>query len=79
MAGAKPEYLPVILALASQVPYMDSTTSNATFVLLNGPIRKKIGMNSGIGALGPNAEANSVIGRAMVLTTIKSSRDIGKV
>jgi hypothetical protein len=67
MAGAKPEYLPVILALASQVPYSDSTTSNASMVLVNGPIRKQIGMNSGIGALGPNAEANSVIGRAMVL------------
>jgi hypothetical protein len=67
MAGAKPEYLPVILALASQVPYMDSTTSNASMVLVNGPIRKQIGMNSGIGALGPNAEANSVIGRAMAL------------
>lgn len=67
MAGAKTEYLPVILALASQVPYSDSTTSNASMVLVNGPIRKQIGMNSGIGALGPNAEANSVIGRAMVL------------
>jgi hypothetical protein len=67
MAGAKPEYLPVILALASQVPYSDSTTSNASMVLVNGPIRKQIGMNSGIGALGPNAEANSVIGRSMVL------------
>ena len=67
MAGAKPEYLPVILALSSQVPYMDSTTSNASMVLVNGPIRKQIGMNSGIGALGPNAEANSVIGRAMNL------------
>ncbi len=67
MAGAKPEYLPVILALASQVPYMDSTTSNAVMVLVNGPIRKQIGMNSGEGALGPNAEANSVIGRAMTL------------
>jgi hypothetical protein len=67
MAGAKPEYLPVILALASQVPYSDSTTSNASMVLVNGPIRKQIGMNSGIGALGPNAEANSIIGRAMVL------------
>jgi hypothetical protein len=67
MAGAKREYLPVILALASQVPYSDSTTSNASMVLVNGPIRKQIGMNSGIGALGPNAEANSVIGRAMVL------------
>jgi hypothetical protein len=67
MAGAKPEYLPVILALASQVPYMDSTTSNANMVLLNGPIRKQIQMNSGIGALGPTAEANSVIGRSMNL------------
>ena len=67
MAGAKPEYLPVILALSSQVPYADSTTSNASMVLVNGPVRKQIGMNSGQGALGPNAEANSVIGRAMVL------------
>ena len=67
MAGAKPEYLPVILALSTQVPYMDSTTSNASMVLVNGPIRKQIGMNSGIGALGPTAEANSVIGRAMTL------------
>jgi hypothetical protein len=67
MAGAKPEYLPTILALSSQVPYMDSTTSNASMVLVNGPVRKEIGMNSGIGALGPNAEANSVIGRSMVL------------
>jgi hypothetical protein len=67
MAGAKPEYLPVILALASQVPYSDSTTSNASMVLVSGPIRKEIGMNSGIGALGPNNEANSVIGRAMTL------------
>ncbi len=67
MAGAKPEYFPVILALASQVPYMDSTTSNASMVLVNGPMRREIGMNSGIGALGPNNEANSVIGRSMVL------------
>jgi hypothetical protein len=67
MAGAKPEYLPTILALSSQVPYSDSTTSNASMVLVNGPVRNEIGMNSGIGALGPNAEANSVIGRSMVL------------
>lgn len=67
MAGAKPEYLPVILALSSQVPYMDSTTSSARMVLINGPIREEIGVNSGIGVLGPNAEANSIIGRSMVL------------
>jgi hypothetical protein len=67
MAGAKPEYMPVLLALASQVPYIDSTTSNAMGILVNGPIRNEIGMNSGIGALGPENEANSVIGRAMNL------------
>jgi len=67
MAGAKPEYLPVILALASMVPYQDSTTSIAQMVVVNGPIRNEIGMNSGMGALGPNNEANSVIGRAMTL------------
>jgi hypothetical protein len=67
MAGAKPEYLPVILALSSQVPYMDSTTSSSRMVLINGQIREEIVVNSGIGALGPNAEANSVIGRSMVL------------
>jgi hypothetical protein len=67
MAGARPEFFPAILALASQVPYSDSTTSNASMILINGPARKEIGMNSGIGALGPNAEANSVIGRAMNL------------
>ncbi len=67
MAGAKPEYMPVLLALASQVPYMDSTTSSSRMVVINGPIREEIGVNSGIGALGPNAEANSIIGRSMVL------------
>jgi hypothetical protein len=67
MAGAKPEYLPVLLALSSRVPYSDSTTSIANMVVVNGPIRKKIGMNSGMGALGPDNEANSVIGRSMTL------------
>jgi hypothetical protein len=67
MAGAKPEYFPVILALASMVPYQDSTTSIAQMIVVNGPIRKEIGMNSGLGALGPNNDANSVIGRSMTL------------
>jgi len=67
MVGAKPEYLPVLLALASLVPYQDSTTSIANMVVVNGPIRNEIGMNSGLGALGPNNDANAVIGRAMTL------------
>jgi len=67
MAGAKPEYFPVILALASMVPYQDSTTSIAQMIVVNGPVRKEIDMNSGLGALGPNSDANSVIGRSMTL------------
>ena len=67
MAGAKPEYFPVILALSSMVPYQDSTTSIAQMVVVNGPIRKEMAMNSGLGSVGPGNDANSVIGRSMTL------------
>jgi len=69
MAGARPEYLPVILALAASgmSARSSSTTSFATISLVNGPIRKKIGMNCGIGALGPYNHANASIGRAYAL------------
>src|SRR6185503_19166899 len=55
MAGAKPEYFPVILALAaSGVSARGSTTSSmAAMVVVNGPIRNEIGMNSGTGAMAP--------------------------
>jgi len=62
MAGAKPEYLPVILALANHVPFGNSTSSMANMILVNGPIRNEIGMN-----YGPYNEANSVIGRTYTL------------
>jgi hypothetical protein len=66
MAGAKPEYFPVILALAaSQVSARGSTTSStANMVVVNGPIRREIDMNWGIGAMGPFNHANATIGRA---------------
>lgn len=69
MAGAKPEHFPVILAIASTgVPSLyTSTTSFARMVVVNGPIRDTIGMNAGIGALGPFNESNAVIGRAWTL------------
>jgi hypothetical protein len=67
MAGAKPEYMPVLLALSTVAPASSSTTSNAGMIVVNGPIRKEIGMNAGIGALGPENEANSILGRAMNL------------
>ena len=67
MAGAKPEYLPVILALANHVPFGNSTSSMANMILVNGPIRDEIGMNYGTNVMGPYNEANSVIGRSYTL------------
>lgn len=72
MAGARPEHLPVILAIAStQIPAMPSSTgSYGSMVVVNGPVAKTIGMNSGVAALGPFNYANSVIGRAWTLMSI---------
>jgi hypothetical protein len=69
MAGAKPEYLPVILAMAASgtTGRSSSTTSQATVAIVNGPIRDEIGMNYGVGAMGPYAHANATIGRAFGL------------
>jgi hypothetical protein len=66
MAGARPEYFPVILALASSgiSARSSSTNSIATISVVNGPVRNEIGMNSGIGAMGPYNHANATIGRA---------------
>lgn len=71
MAGARPEYLPVVLAMASTgiSARSSSTTSWATISLVNGPIRNELGMNAGIGAMGPYNLANATIGRAFALTS----------
>lgn len=68
MAGARVEYFPTILAVLTQASsFGNSTSSAANMIVVNGPVRKEIGMNSGIDALGPFAEANSVIGRSFTL------------
>lgn len=69
MAGARPEYFPTILAIASTgtTSLISSTSSFARMVVVNGPVRNEIGMNSGIGALGPFNHANATIGRAWTL------------
>jgi hypothetical protein len=75
MAGAKPEYFPVILALAAtEVTALHSSTSSfAAMVVVNGPVRNELRMNSGLGALGPFNRANATIGRAYGLL----SRNLG--
>jgi hypothetical protein len=69
MAGAKPEYLPTILAIAESglTSLSSSTNSFATAAVINGPIRDKLNMNYGIGAMGPFAQSNAAIGRAWTM------------
>ena len=75
MAGARPEYFPAILALAASgiTAIHSSTSSFAAMVVVNGPVRQQLGMNSGLGALGPFNHANATIGRAYGLL----SRNLG--
>src|SRR2546426_4933974 len=66
MAGAQPEYFPVILALAATGVSArgSSTSSMASMAVVNGPIRHQLGMNCGTGAMAPYNHANTTIGRA---------------
>ncbi|MBN1848564.1 MAG: hypothetical protein JW932_08255 [Deltaproteobacteria bacterium] len=72
MAGARPEYMPVILAMAaSGVPAIfSSTQSFARMITVHGPICDEIGMNSGCGAMSPFNQANAVIGRVATLMAL---------
>jgi len=75
MAGAKPEYLPVILAIAASgiSSIYDSPDSLVRAVVVSGPVREEIGMNFETGAMGPFSQANATIGRAWTLM----SRNLG--
>jgi len=72
MAGAKPEYFPVILAIASTGMEAISVSDNSFVAgaVINGNIRDEIGLNHSYGAMGPYAHANTTIGRAWSLLSI---------
>ncbi|MFC1920523.1 hypothetical protein ACFLYQ_02230 [Chloroflexota bacterium] len=67
MAGCKPEYLPVVLAIAESTCPIGSTHTFGQFLCVSGPIVKEIGMSSGCGMYGPGNRANATIGRAYEL------------
>jgi len=69
MAGCRPEYFPIVLALGSSgiASLFSSTNSFAFSMVVNGPIRDKLNMNYGIGALGPFAQPNATLGRAWTI------------
>jgi hypothetical protein len=66
MAGARPEYFPAILAIASTGTNArsSSTSSMAGMAVFNGPIVDELLINSGTGALGLYDNASALIGRA---------------
>jgi len=75
MAGCRPEYLPVVLA-AVEAALIDefgmhgvlcTTMFCGPTVIVNGPVARAIGMNSGGNALGQGNRANASIGRALQL------------
>ena len=80
MAGAKPEYFPVILAIGSTGMTSVNVSDNGFMAaaVINGPIRDEIGLNYEIGAVGPYAQANTTIGRAWNLLSINGG-NCGKV
>lgn len=75
LAGCKPEYLPVVLT-AVEAALIDefcmhgllaTTWFSSPVVIVNGPIARAVGMNSGGNALGQGNRANATIGRALQL------------
>ena len=75
MAGCRPEYLPVVIAGLEAVcndefnmhGVLATTMGVGPILVVNGPIRREIEMNSGINALGQGNRANATIGRAVQL------------
>ena len=75
MAGCLPEYLPVVLA-AVQAACTDAFNIHGVLattyfvgplIIVNGPVARAIGVNSGTNALGQGTRANATIGRALQL------------
>jgi hypothetical protein len=78
MAGCLPEYFPVVVAAWSALNaegyvtrgIWQSTTGTAPMLLVNGPVRERIGLNSRGNVFGSGFRANATIGRAIRLTAI---------
>ena len=78
MAGCLPEYMPVLTAAVEAIcdPVFNLYAIQATthpcapLLIINGPIREALDLNSSSGAYGPCWRANATIGRAMRLALL---------
>jgi hypothetical protein len=75
MAGCLPEHLPVVLACVEAActdefnvhGVLATTMPVGPVIVVNGPIRRAIGMNAGVNVFGQGNRANMAIGRALQL------------
>ena len=75
LAGCDPEYLPVLIAATEAVAAREfnlqglQTTTDpvAVWLIVNGPIAQRLGINSGANCLGQGTWANATLGRALRL------------
>ena len=75
LAGCLPEHLPVVLAAVRAActdafnahGLLATTYASGPVVVVNGPVTRAVGMNSGGNALGQGNRANATIGRALQL------------
>ena len=70
MAGCKPEYMPVLVALVEAmadhgygVEHSGNTPGGETLIVLNGPIIKQLGFNYTQGVMRDGFKANTSVGR----------------
>jgi hypothetical protein len=78
MAGCRPADLPVVLAALAAVRQPEynlhgtlaTTHPCAPMILVNGPVRDRLGINSAGNCFGQGRRANAVIGRALALTLV---------
>lgn len=70
MAGCRPEYMPLLLAITDIMADPDygmrhggSTPGWEAMIIVNGPIREQLGLDCGQGLLRPGNQANTSIGR----------------
>jgi hypothetical protein len=81
MAGCLPEHLPVVIAAleavctdAFNLHGVQATTMGMTpLLIVNGEVRRALGMNSGVGVFAHGNRANATIGRALQLV----ARNVG--
>ena len=80
MAGCLPEYMPIVITAVSAMceeafnlrGVQATTHPCAPLLIINGPIAKKLNINSRSGAFGPGWRSNATIGRAirLILTNV---------